>query len=112
MGKTEWARCLGDHFYNCHYFQLADVDPTKRYAVFDDIRLNENNYWNWKPWLGGQKQFTVTDKYRKKKTIRWGKPIIWCCNRASDLRRLNVDVDEMDWIKESCIFVELDSKLF
>lgn len=53
MGKTEWARCLDpDHFYNCGAFNLDDVDPAKRYAVFDDIRLTETNYWYWKCWFG------------------------------------------------------------
>lgn len=112
MGKTEWARCLGDHFYCCHYFNLDDVDTSKRYAVFDDMRLDERSYWNWKAWLGGQKQFTVTDKYRKKFTLKWGKPVIWLCNPASDLRDLNIGVAEQEWLRESCVFVDVVNTLF
>lgn len=112
IGKTEWARCLGEHFYNCGAFNLDDVDPSKRYAVFDDIRLTEQNYWYWKCWFGGQKQFTVTDKYRKKRTVHWGKPVIWCCNKASDPRRVNLDWDEKEWLEDSCTFIECDNKLY
>ncbi|AGU67647.1 replication associated protein [Faeces associated gemycircularvirus 12] len=86
--QTEWARCLGDHFYNSTWFNLDEVDPSKKYAVFDDIRLNEKSYWSWKPWFGGQKEFTVTDKFRHKRKLMWGKPIIWVCNPASDPRNI------------------------
>lgn len=112
MGKTEWARCLGPHFYCCHYFNVSELDEAKRYAVFDDIRIDEKTYWHWKPWFGGQKEFTVTDKYRKKRRFRWGKPVIWLCNPASDIRKLSLDIAEMDWLKESCVFVEVNNTLY
>nr|QJB18726.1 MAG: replication-associated protein [Genomoviridae sp.] len=113
IGKTEWARSLGDHFYNATWFNIDEVDPSKDYAVFDDIKLNEKTYWSWKPWFGGQKEFTVTDKYRKKRKLIWGKPIIWICNPASDPRNIQgLDYSEHEWLRLRCIFVELADKLY
>lgn len=103
---------MGEHFYCGTFFNLDDVDTSKRYAVFDDIRLDEKSYWYWKAWLGGQEQFTITDKYRKKFTIKWGKPVIWLCNPASDLRKLNLEIEEGDWLRESCVFVNVEERMF
>lgn len=112
MGKTSWARALGDHFYCNNMFNVSELDPTKRYCVFDDIRLTNINYWHWKPWFGGQHEFTVTDKYRKKRRFRWGKPVIWLCNPASDPRKVDIPYDEKEWLEECCYFVEINNTMY
>lgn len=75
---------------------LATFNPEARYVIFDDFD------WEYMPnkksWFGAQREFTVTDKYRKKMTIRWGKPLIYLTN---DELTLN------DWFRDNCIRVQL-----
>lgn len=78
MGKTEWARSIARHSYFAEMFNLEDLDEEGRYAIFDDFKINFIPAY--KGWFGGQRQFTVTDKYKHKKTIIWGKPSIFLCN--------------------------------
>lgn len=64
--------------YFNHLFNLDDWDDTVKYIIFDDFD------WKFIPskkaFFGAQKQFTLTDKYRTKKTVHWGKPVIYLCN--------------------------------
>ena len=61
----------------------------------------------YKFWLGHQKQFYVTDKYKGKKLVHWARPSIWLSN--SDPRdELGVDTD---WLNANCDFVYLDSPI-
>ncbi|QIR82247.1 replication associated protein [Chicken genomovirus mg7_70] len=78
-GKT--ANILaGNHVYWHSYFNISDFDENADYAVFDDIAGGFQYFPNYKGWLGAQKTFTVTDKYRAKKRIEWGKPCIMLMN--------------------------------
>lgn len=57
---------------------LSTWDSEAEYLILDDI---EWEYLpNKKPLLFCQKEFVLTDKYRKKKTVKWGKPSIYICN--------------------------------
>lgn len=107
LGKTEWARSLGPHTYFNSMFNLDDWNPDGKYLVIDDIE------WKWVPakkaLLGAQQQFTLTDKYRKKVTLSWGKPCIYLCNRDMDVFNT---CEEWHWLKENCIYVRLDNKLY
>jgi len=49
------------------------------YFVLDD--MDDFKYHFWKPWVGCQKEIIATDKYKGKKTIKWGKPCIILTNR-------------------------------
>lgn len=82
LGKTEWARSLGRHLYFNGYFDLSQLRgdlSNVRYAVFDDFPWDRFRSFA-KQWMGAQATFTVTDKYKPKMTINWGKPIIFLCN--------------------------------
>ena len=78
IGKTAWARSLGHHMYFNHMFNLDDWDDTATYMVLDDIEFEFIPAR--KALFFGQEQFVMTDKYRKKKTVRWGKPVLYLCN--------------------------------
>ena len=58
-------------------------------------------------------QFTVTDKYRKKRTIKgWNKPTIWLCNQNPfnyDERAAGIDYD---WLKGNTVVVKIDGPLY
>jgi len=96
----------------CNQFSADEFDAAKRYIVFDDIDIDF--FPSWKAWFGAQKQFTITDKYRAKRTIRWGKPMIWLCNDDNDPRlskALN-KVGALAWLDQNCKIVDVNRKLF
>lgn len=109
LGKTEWARSLGRHMYFNGAFDLGIWDDEADYIIFDDMD------WKWFPYkkqfIGAQRQFVVTDKYRKKKTIHWGKPCICIWNPDNDPWPFFSAREEM-WYKENTIKVHLSECLF
>lgn len=102
-GKTEWARSLGVHTYWNGYYDLKTIVKNSEYAIFDDIP------WERVPvpkaFFGAQKEFTMTDKYCKKQTIKWGKPSIYISNEKPD-----IVYDE--WYKQNCKIIEIHKPLF
>lgn len=111
MGKTEWARSHGPHIYFGEQFNqdVALHADEGGYAVFDDCQLKF--IVNWKGWLGQQKEFTCTDKYKGKKLIKWGKPVIWCTNE--DPRgEFGIKDHEVEWLGKNCLFVYVEEPLF
>ena len=69
----------------------------------DGLRGIGGNDIGYKQWLGGQWQFTTTDKYHKKKTIQWGKPCIYISN---DNPYMDPKIDS-DWLAKNTIIIEL-----
>jgi len=94
--------------YFCGQFNLDDWDDGARYCVLDDFDVKF--FPQWKSFLGSQKCFVLTDKYRKKRTVNWGKPTIWLCNPECDPRKYLVFA--LDWIDANCVIVELEEKLY
>lgn len=106
MEKTIWARSLGRHAYFGGLFSLDEDLDGVEYAVFDDFG-GIKFLPSYKFWLGHQKQFYVTDKYKGKKLVHWARPSIWLSN--SDPRdEPGVDTD---WLNANCDFVYLDSPI-
>lgn len=111
LGKTEWARALGKHVYFNGMFNLDLWDSDAQYAVFDD--LDWKYFVNWKCWLGAQKDFSCTDKYRRKMNLSWGHPAIWLNN--NDPLERNEDGTykyghsnaDADWIRNNCTIVQV-----
>lgn len=84
---------------------IDDVD----YAIFDDFgRLKYLP--TYKFWLGHQKQFYVTDKYKGKKLVHWGKPAIWL-NNDDPREEHGVTASEVEWLNKNCIFIYLDESI-
>jgi hypothetical protein len=63
-------------------FNLDSWDPDARYLILDDIEFEFVPAR--KALFFGQSEFTITDKYRKKKPVRWGKPVFYLCNEEPD----------------------------
>jgi len=108
LGKTMWARSLGNHVYFGGLFSLDEFSPDVDYAVFDDIQGGLEFFHGYKFWLGHQQTFFATDKYRGKKLIQWGKPAIWCSNTDP---RIDKGAD-YDWLCANCTFIFVDSPLW
>lgn len=81
-------------------------EPTENveYAVFDDLQGGLEFFHSYKFWLGCQKQFYATDKYKGKKLIYWGKPSIYIANEDP---RLDKGVD-VNWLEVNCVFIYID----
>ncbi|TPX38594.1 hypothetical protein SeMB42_g06644 [Synchytrium endobioticum] len=70
------------HMYYNNMFNMDDWDDGTEYIIFDDFEWQFTS--NKKPFIFGQQEFTITDKYKKKKTVRWGKPCIYINNHKPD----------------------------
>jgi hypothetical protein len=109
-GKTSWARAIGRHSYFGGMFNLDDYDDSGLYHIFDDFE------WKFVPnrkcWFGGQLRFTVTDKYRKKKTINnLGRPSIFLFNEDNDPRK-EMTLYESTYYMKNALFIDLTEPLF
>lgn len=108
LGKTMWARSLGRHSYFGYDWCLDSYEPLSTYSVWDDVPWEKFSY-NWKAWLGCQRDFVVTDKYRGKRRIPGGRPTIYLTN--DDFRPLLKSRD-LTWLNENTIFIEIKTPLF
>lgn len=109
-GKTEWARSLGKHMYFNNLLNLDDWDEDADYIVLDDFNPEITKFLpSWKCFFGGQKQFVLTDKYRGKRTVNWGKPMIWLSNE--DLFK-HLNFEQIDFIRKNCETIVLMNKMF
>lgn len=103
-GKTQWARSLGPHIYFNSMFDLANFCSDVSFAIFDDFKWESFSTFH-KQWLGCQEEFTLTDKYRKKQTVQWGKPCIYLCN-PEDMPSMT------SWLQENCVYIYLNKPLY
>lgn len=95
--------------YFCGQFNLDDWNDSAEYIILDDFNIKY--FPQWKSFLGAQDRFVLTDKYRKKRTVSWGKPCIWLCNDDGNpcgaLSRT-----ELDWIELNCVIFNYNYPLF
>lgn len=112
LGKTEWARSLGPHIYLNGYYMLDEIVVSgKNYIVCDDIK------WERFPVpeaiIGCQKEFVLTDKYRKKLKIRdWRKPCIICWNDHNYPYEALRNDSFAEWFSENCLVVRCTERFF
>jgi len=85
-------------------FNIEILDDNAEYAIFDDF-MDWTKWYTYKQWLGAQKEFTVTDKYAKKKLFKWGKPCIILSNDAPIF-------NDYMWIEGNCITCVIKETLF
>jgi len=105
LGKTELVRSLGKHCYFGGMFDLQEYldNPDVEFALFDDID-DVKFVPMYKFWLGAQKEFVCSDKYKHKTRVYWSRPSVWVANKSlleyRD-KRGNPSVD-VDWLLENC----------
>ena len=88
-------------------FNLDSLNTDSDYLVLDDFSTPEN-LRNYKAWFGAQHSVDVTDKYRPKRQITWGKPCIWLSNDDPTL----VSKWDQGWISRNCVIIYLDHNLY
>ena len=76
------------------------------YGVLDDIPW-ETLKFNYKSLLGRQKDVTWTDKYRAKKSVRFGYPVVVCTNTVPEFSR-----EEREWLVWNVDFFSIDHVLY
>lgn len=103
-GKTELARSLGQHIYFNGLFNIDDFNENAKYAIFDDWE-DWCKLYQWKQWIGAQQYFAVTDKYRKKRTIKWGKPCIILSN-------VDPVFPDMPWLQLNTFKLHVGGRLY
>jgi hypothetical protein len=115
LGKTVWARSLGTHYYCAGLWDMSRFDESVDYAIFDDMVGGlRAGYFAYKDWLGGQFEFTVQDKYKGKRQIKWGKPAIFITNvdPRLEMQPYNKAAIEWDWLEENAVFYEVRDTIF
>lgn len=111
LGKTQLARSIGDHVYVSGMWAVDDFVgwDWSGYVVFDDIPWDSLKY-SYKSWMGAQRHFYVTDKYRKKCLMEGGVPLIMCCNQK-EYAEYQANWDS-DWVFYNSVVVTIGEKLF
>lgn len=112
VGKTTWARSLGQHVYFMGMMTgevaLRDM-PNAGYAVLDDMRGGMEFFPSWKEWMGCQQVITVKKLYRDPVQVTWGKPCIWLSN--TDPRTQLKSQEDVQWLEANCKFVEMSESI-
>lgn len=90
-------------------WRAADLTSPFEYFVFDDFPVSRISSF-YKQFMGCQKEFTVTDKYLSKITLRPGStPSVFLFN-TPEFNLLHT-VCDWDFVINNCIVIEVD-KLF
>lgn len=101
-------------------FNLDVWDAEAQYLILDDISFKHIGGARKTLW-GAQKEIVLTDKFRRKASYKWGKPMIFLCNEDNDFRYLMegtrfptpyLSESELTWYKENSVIVEINTRLY
>lgn len=106
MGKTDLARSLGVHWYMNGAWNVEGYSDAATYGILDDIEWPSLQRY-YKGLLGLQKHVTVTDKYKPKKTIMGGKPVLVLSNALPVFT-----VEEALWLDVNVNFVRVNERVY
>lgn len=132
--KTSLMTSLGPFVYIKNIWNSDNWETLPPYVIMDDMdAIDEGkglNFSWFKPFFGAQQVVTVTDKYRPKRDIVNGKPLIWINNfgldetfksvAAMDYIRKNMEIiyihdtnlstPKKEWIEGHSDYIEFDPK--
>lgn len=83
-------------------------DESAIYNIFDDLPGQLNSF-DFKQFLGAQHDIIVTDKYKKKRELKNGKPCIYISNNDPLLTKKGKE--HRDWLIANCIFVHINKPI-
>lgn len=101
----------------CGLFNLNVWDDDAQYLVLDDIGFEYIGGFRKALW-GAQKELTLSDKFLRKRSVKWNKPTIFIGNEGDDMRLLPCDgkvlknLADREWYCENAVFVEVRNPLF
>lgn len=93
------------YFNNC--FNIDKWNSDAKYLIFDDMDFDFVPAR--KCFFGAQKEFTITDKYRGKRTVQWGKPLIYLSNGSPFDKLVGHDYE---WYMANSVVLNLTAPLF
>lgn len=105
IGKTSWARSLGNHIYWNQMMNLEDWNYDATYMVLDDFEWDRVP--SKKGLLGAQQTIILSDKYKKKQTLNWGNPCILLMNE-DDAQKIVYT----DWLYCNSVIIRINNKIF
>ena len=115
-GKTELMLQFGYFTYMANMWMMDQWENKAAYTIFDDIDPNTTNRekglnFTWfKGFFGCQKSVGMTDKYRTKKLVQNGKPVVWLSNYELD--EVFPNEKDVDYIEGNCVVVRLNRPLY
>lgn len=102
----------------CGLFNLEVWDNEAEYLVIDDFDFDFFPGMRKALW-GAQKEFTAVDKFKRKRRILWGKPMIWLCNEeGSPFNKVAKDGNyllrgtELEWYRANCVEVAVSERMY
>lgn len=132
--KTSLMTVFGPFVYIKNIWNSDNWEALPPYIIMDDMDAADEgkglNFSWFKPFFGAQETVTITDKYRPKKDIVNGKPLIWINNfkldetfkseSAMNYIRKNMEIIDIgdtslaepheDWIEGHNDYIEFDPK--
>lgn len=107
-GKTSLARSLGKHWYMQSAWSVDNLDDGDGvYGVLDDLAWRGGLDRSYKALLGAQEDITLTDKYRAKRTFKYGHFVIVCTNELPEFT-----AEEKAWLRINIDFYEVVVPVF
>lgn len=107
-GKTSLARSIANHWYMQSAWSVDNLDDSEGvYGVLDDLAWRGGLDRSYKALLGAQEDITLTDKYRAKKTFKYGHLVIVCTNELPDFTD-----EEKSWLRVNIDFYRVVVPLF
>lgn len=107
-GKTSLVRSLGRHWYMQCAWSIDNLnDDPELYGVLDDLAWRGGLDRSYKALLGAQQDITLTDKYRAKKTFKYGHLVCICSNELPDFT-----AEERNWLRVNVDFYEVLTPVF
>lgn len=114
IGKTRLMSTIGDFSYICNMWNMDSWETKTAYTIMDDIDPVDNdkglNFAWFKPFFGGQDVVTVTDKFRPKRDILNGKPLIWLSNYRLD--EVFKNSNDLNYISKNMEIITLTRPLY
>lgn len=99
-------------------WNLSVWDKEADYLVLDDVPFLELGGQRKGLW-GAQEEIGVTGKWMRCRSIKWGKPMIFCCNEDNFYRSMTdkrgnpvLSCAEIAWYDANSVVVEIDRPLF
>jgi len=119
LGKTEWARSLGQHIYQTGIWDPSVWTSVADYLVVDDLGFQYLGGLRKGIW-GAQEVITVGGKFAHNRQVQWGKPLIFCCNPGEDFRYMFdksgrnslLSDSERDWYEQNSVIVNVSERMY
>ena len=115
IGKTKLMTTIGDFTYLCNMWRMDSWETNTAFTIMDDMDPPSDsdkglNFAWYKGFFGAQDTLVMTDKYRTKKQLDNGKPLIFINNHNLD--HLFKNQDDREYVEKNMEIIYLKNSLF